>query len=128
NNPSLLRAWWVSRTLKPGDVFLFSGLSEASITNVYLAYFAPQIEGHSLKGYLWAHPQRDFTDFNVMLGYARKQGKSIYAEAALWDDSELNSLEASGHLNTGTLRSRLAPFRRREEISGPGDYRIFKIF
>jgi hypothetical protein len=127
NNPSLLRTWWVSRRLQPGNVFIFSGWSDASITNVYMAYFAPQIEGHSLRGYLFAHPQGDLTDLTAVLEGARKEGKPVYAEAALWDEYELSGLEAMSQLKPGDLHSWLSRFHKQGEATGPGGYRIFRI-
>jgi hypothetical protein len=77
-----IRTQWIREQLTPRDFFIFGGVSGSSITNVYLAYFAPKIPAQSLKGYFFAHPDHHLNDLLDRMLFLQHSGMRIWTEPA----------------------------------------------
>jgi hypothetical protein len=104
NNPSLVRTVWISHTLRPQDVFLFAGGEPSSITNIYLPYFAPHVNGRSLRGYFFEHPGGDLKELRQMVLEAHNSHQRVFVEAALFNPETQKELEALGQMPPGALQ------------------------
>jgi hypothetical protein len=123
NNPSFMRALWVSQVLKPETAFLFGG-DKDSIVNVYVAYFAPHVRGRSVRGYFLNYPNGDLTELDRWAAEARKNGRPVYLEKALFDPLKQQALEQDGNVPPGTLARWLSQFKTRKVYDGPGGYQV----
>lgn len=126
-NPDLVRASWVASTLAPGDAFLFAGHSPASITNVYVAYFATEILGSSVRGHLFSHPDGNITDLDGLLKKALVRKHRAFIESALLDPDLQRQLEGIGSLVPGMLGEYFGRLRLGQELTGPDGYKIREV-
>ena len=97
NSPNFMRARWISQTLHPDDVFLFAGGSPDSITNVYIAYFAPQVLARSVRGYYFGRPHGDLSELRQLVQSVRQPHQRVFVEAGLYDPK----IKRTGSLRPG---------------------------
>jgi hypothetical protein len=127
NNPNLVRIGWLSRGLKANDVFVFSGTGPNSIVNVYVAYFLPQVQGRSLRGYFFSHPNGDLGDLNALMQDAHTAGHPVYLEKTLFDAGPQAELERLAGIAPGAVAKWVGQFKGKIERNGPGGYSVIEV-
>lgn len=127
NSPNLVRAVWVGEKLRSNDFFLFSGIGSASIINVYVAYFAPNIQTRSLSGYFFSNPEAGLSPFSTVFKNVRQQGGRIILEASLWSPEVQKNLEETGKLPRGFLQQWLSMFKVGKQWTGPNAYTLLEV-
>lgn len=126
NSKNLVRTLELRHALQGNDLFIFAGAGD-SITNVYVAYFAPMIPARSLYGYLYSHPQGNFSELDHLIETTRKNKGHVYVDAAVFDGETQKFLEAPSELPAGALQKWLGKFKRKIELRQPDGYRLFEI-
>lgn len=124
NNPDFVRLEWVRGSLASKDFLLFSGGS-GSITNVYVAYFAPGIPARSMYGYLFGHPSGDFSELDAAIAAARAAGKKVWVEASLLDPAARAALAAATGVPQEKIAAWLQKLRPGRVLRGPLGFDLF---
>lgn len=114
--PDAVRTAWVKEQVSPSDFFLFAGRGPASIVNVYMAYFAPQVPARSMWGYLFLHPEGPMDELTQRVQATRRAGGRVFVEKDLLE-------RAPG----GAVQRWLQALRPLRAKKGPDGYDLVQV-